>query len=269
MPSTVRIGTQGWNYDAWIGPFYPPDTRASDFLAVYSRAFDTVEVDSTFYAVPPERTVQSWAERTPDHFTFALKLPQEITHERRLRDCADLTEQFFDRARALGPKLGAVLVQLGPEFGPTELPALASFLPTLPRDMRVAVEFRQRGWMYDGVLALLAEHRVALALTDGRWIPRRTMLALADRPTADFAYIRWMGPDRDIVDYSRVQADRTRELETWAEAILLLAQKVTAVYGYANNHFAGHSPATARQLQRLLGQHPVDPSELGEQMSLF
>src|SRR6185437_5253083 len=91
MPSTVRIGTQGWNYDAWVGPFYPPDTRAADFLAVYSRAFDTVEIDSTFYAVPPERTVQSWAERTPGHFTFALKLPQEITHEHRLRDCADLT----------------------------------------------------------------------------------------------------------------------------------------------------------------------------------
>src|SRR5579862_6170785 len=144
MPSTVRIGTQGWNYDAWVGPFYPPDTRVSDFLAVYARAFDTVEVDSTFYAVPPERTIQSWAERTPGHFTFALKLPQEITHEHRLRDCADLTAQFFDRVRTLGSKLGPVLVQLGPEFGPSELPALASFLPTLPRDAQVAVEFRQR-----------------------------------------------------------------------------------------------------------------------------
>lgn len=269
MPSAVRFGTQGWNYDAWVGPFYPPDTRATDFLAVYARAFDTVEIDSTFYAVPPERTVQSWAERTPGHFTFAVKLPQEITHERRLRDCADLTAQFFERVGALGSKLGPVLVQLGPEFGPSELPALASFLPTLPRDAQVAIEFRQRAWIHEGVLALLAEHHVALALTDARWIPRRTMLALAEQPTANFAYIRWMGPDRDIVDYSRIQADRTRELEAWADALLMLAQKVTAVYGYANNHFAGHSPATARQLQRLLGQHPVDPSELGEQMSLF
>ena len=269
MPSTVHIGTQGWNYDAWVGPFYPLDTRPADFLAVYARAFDTVEVDSTFYAVPAEKTVLGWAERTPGHFTFALKMPQEITHERRLRGAEDVTAQFFERARLLGAKLGPVLIQLGPDFGPGELPALAAFLPTLPRDVRVAVEFRQRGWIHEGVLALLAEHHVALALSDGRWLPRRTMLALADKPTSDFGYIRWMGPDRDIVDYSRIQADRTRELEAWAEAILALVQKVTAVYGYANNHFAGHSPASARQIQRLLGQRPVDPDELGEQMNLF
>ena len=269
MPSTVHIGTQGWNYDAWVGPFYPLDTRPADFLAVYARAFDTVEVDSTFYAVPAEKTVLGWAERTPGHFTFALKMPQEITHERRLRGAEDVTAQFFERARLLGAKLGPVLIQLGPDFGPGELPALAAFLPTLPRDVRVAVEFRQRGWIHEGVLALLAEHHVALALSDGRWLPRRTMLALADKPTSDFGYIRWMGPDRDIVDYSRIQADRTRELEAWAEAILALVQKVTAVYGYANNHFAGHSPASARQVQRLLGQRPVDPDELGEQMNLF
>jgi uncharacterized protein YecE (DUF72 family) len=78
-----------------------------------------------------------------------------------------------------------------------------------------------------------------------------------------------MGPDRSLVDYSRIQVDRTRELEAWAEAIFALAQRVTAVYGYANNHFAGHSPSSVRQLQRLLGQKPVEPTELGEQISLF
>ncbi|HET6700922.1 MAG TPA: DUF72 domain-containing protein, partial [Gemmatimonadaceae bacterium] len=132
MPSNVRIGTQGWNYDAWVGPFYPEGSRAADFLALYARAFNTVEVDSTFYAIPAEKIVLGWAERTPDDFVFALKLPQEITHERRLRDSKDLLAQFFDRARLLGPKLGAVLVQLGPDFGPSELPALAAFLPMLP-----------------------------------------------------------------------------------------------------------------------------------------
>ena len=269
MPSTIHIGAQGWNYDAWVGPFYPAGTRPADFLSVYARAFDTVEVDATFYAIPPEKTVRGWAARTPGHFVFALKMPQEITHERRLRNCGDVLSLFLDRARLLGAKLGPVLIQLGPDFGPTELPALAAFLPMLPRDVRFAVEFRQRGWVHDGVLALLAEHRVAMALTDARWIPRRAMLELAERPTADVAYVRWMGPNRDIVDYSRIQADRTRELERWAEALLALAQKATAVYGYVNNHFAGHSPASARQLQRLLGQEPVEPGALGEQMTLF
>jgi uncharacterized protein YecE (DUF72 family) len=265
----IRLGTQGWNYDAWVGPFYPTGTRSADYLSVYARAFRTVEVDSTFYAIPSLRTVQGWADRTPSDFTFALKLPQEITHENRLRDSAGLTELFFDRVRELGSKLGPILIQLGPDFAPAELPALANFLPLIPRDLRVAIEFRQRGWIYDGVLALLAEHNVALTLTDARWIPRKQMLALAARPTADFAYLRWMGPNRDFVDYSRVQADRSRELEAWSHAIFGLINRGADVYGYVNNHFAGHSPASVRELQRLLGQKPVEPDQLGEQMTLF
>ena len=130
------------------------------FSRVYARAFTTVEVDSTFYAIPAAKTMRGWAERTPPDFSFALKLPQEITHENRLRDSADLAALFFDRARELGPKLGPILMQLGPDFAPSELPALASFLPMIPRDVRVAVEFRQRGWIHDGIIALLAEHNV-------------------------------------------------------------------------------------------------------------
>jgi uncharacterized protein YecE (DUF72 family) len=265
----IRIGTQGWNYDAWVGPFYPVGTRPANFLAIYSRAFDTVEVDSTFYATPPAKTVRAWAERTPPGFTFALKLPQEITHERRLRDVGDAAALFYDRARELEDKLGPVLIQLGPDFGPIELPALAQFLPTLPRDIRFAVEFRQRGWIHDGVLALLAEHGVALTLTDARWIPRKQMMQLAAQPTTDFVYVRWMGPDRAIVDYSRIQVDRMRELELWAGVLWPLATKGRSVYGFVNNHFAGHSPESARQLQLLLRQTPVDPASLGEQLTLF
>ncbi|HET7613400.1 MAG TPA: DUF72 domain-containing protein, partial [Gemmatimonadaceae bacterium] len=124
----IRIGTQGWNYDAWVGPFYPSGTRPSDFLTVYARAFDTVEVDSTFYASPAETTIRSWADRTPRGFQFALKLPQEITHEQRLRDVTGASQTFFDRVRDLGDKLGPVLVQMGPDFQPGELPALVDFL---------------------------------------------------------------------------------------------------------------------------------------------
>ena len=269
-PAVVRIRTHGWNYDAWVGPFYPPGTRAADFLGTYARAFDTVEVDSTFYAVPAVKTVRGWADRVPPHFRFALKMPQEITHEARLRGPAlETMRHFLDRARELEDKLGAVLVQLSPDFLPNELPALAHFLPELPADVPVAIEFRHRGWVTDGVLALLAEHGVALALTDARWIPRRQMLALAARPTADFAYVRWMGPNRDIVDYSRIQVDRTRELELWAQALKTIGPRVKTAYGYVNNHWAGHSPASARDLQRLLGQTPVTPDQLGEQFSLF
>jgi uncharacterized protein YecE (DUF72 family) len=269
MSARIRIGTQGWNYDAWVGPFYPSGTRPADYLSVYARAFHTVEVDSTFYAIPPVKTVRGWYERTPADFIFAVKLPQEITHERRLRDADDVADLFYDRARELGEKLGPVLIQLGPDFGPVELPALANLLPKLPRDIRFSVEFRQRGWINDGVLALLAEHDVGLTLTDARWIPRRQMLALVTRPTTNFLYVRWMGANRDIVDYSRIQIDRASELEQWAGVLWPLTLKGVSVYGYVNNHFAGHSPESARELQRLLKQAPVDPESLGEQMSLF
>ncbi len=271
MPTVgaLHLGTQGWNYASWMGAFYPSGTRATDFLRTYARAFRTVEVDSTFYAVPPASTVRGWAARTPEDFVFALKLPQEITHERRFVDAQHVLDLFVDRARELGPRLGPVLIQCGPDFSPVERDALAAFLPSLPPDVRFAIEFRQRSWITPGHLALLKEHRVALALSDGRWIPRAWLLRLCAQPTADFAYLRWMGPDRSITDYSHLQVDRSAELDAWAAMIPVLQRQVRTVYGFVNNHFAGHSPASVRMLQERLGLSTVDPTSIGEQGTLF
>jgi uncharacterized protein YecE (DUF72 family) len=265
----IRLGTQGWNYDAWVGVFYPSGTRPTDFLSIYARAFDTVEVDSTFYAIPPATTISGWVARTPPGFVFSLKVPQVITHEKRLRGAEEETAEFLARARELGDKLGPILLQMGPDFGIGELPALVSFLPTLPKDLSFAIEFRRPEWITREVHALLAEHGIAFALSDGRWIPRQTLLRLADQPTASFHYIRWMGPDRTIADYSRIQVDRSREVERWGEVLARIARAGRDAYGYVNNHFAGHSPQTARELQRAIGQTAVEPASLGEQISLF
>ncbi len=269
MSSTVLLGTQGWNYSAWEGPFYPPGTRPSEYLHVYARAFGTVEVDSTFYAIPPEKTVRGWGARVPDEFVFALKLPREITHDRRLVGCADLLAEFADRVRVLGPKLGPVLIQLGPDFGVEKRAALEAFVSLLPGGLRFAVEFRRPGWLEPETFELLRAHNVALALTDGPWVARERMIQLAAHPTADFAYVRWMGPDRSVTDYSHVVADRQHELGMWAVGIAALAARVTAVHGYFNNHFQGHSPASARAMQALLGQRPVAPDLLADQTELF
>lgn len=269
MAAVLHIGTQGWNYSAWLGGFYPDGTRAVDFLPVYARAFNTVEVDSTFYAVPPASTIRGWYDRTPDDFVLALKFPQTVTHEARLRDVDGTTETFFERVRELGDKMGPVLVQLGPDFGPEELPALVDFVPRLPRDVRVAIEFRQRGWLTAGVLAFLRSYGVAVALVDGSWIPRRWMLELLARPTAAFHYVRWMGPNRNLVDHSRIQVDRTPELSKWVVAMDGIPDSVTDVYGYTSNFFAGHAPRSARDVQDMLGLESVDPEMLGEQMRLF
>jgi len=247
MSAVIRIGTQGWNYDAWVGPFYPTGTRPPDFLSVYSRAFDTVEVDSTFYAVPSVNTVRGWAERVPNRFTFALKLPREITHERRFRDCEDVASLFFDRVRELGSKLGPILIQLGPDFTPRELPALASFLPLLPPDLHVAIEFRHRGWIHEGIVALLAEHRVAIALTDARWIPRRTMLTLVDQPTADFAYLRCKNLESRLRNgYAPRDIQRLAGLcREWGER--------GDVFAFMINGAKERAPAAAMALARKLG----------------
>ena len=264
----IRLGCQGWNYPAWVGPFYPERTRAMDFLTTYARAFDTVEVDSTFYAVPAAKTVRGWADRTPNEFTFALKLPQEITHERRFVDAQDVAERFWDVARELGTQLGPVLIQCGPDLSPDEMYAVEAFLGALPKDIAFAIEFRQKGWISEETHAMLEAFGVALALVDARWIPRKWMLKLATRPTAPHAYVRWMGPDRSITDYSRLQMDRTAELEAWAQVLPVLATKVK-VYGYVNNHYAGHSPANVRMLQAMLGQVPKDPASMADQLRLF
>jgi uncharacterized protein YecE (DUF72 family) len=265
----LRLGCQGWNYPDWVGPFYPEGTRPADYLRVYAKAFDTVEVDSTFYAIPPESTVRGWAARVPDGFRFSLKLPQEITHQRRFVGSEEMESQFFERARLLDHKLGTILVQLGPDFGPLERHALEKFFGRRPRDLALAVEFRQREWINGDTLALLGEHRVALCLSDARWIPRKWMLAACERPTADHVYVRWMGPDRAITNYSRVLHDRSAELDAWTAALPAILERVRVAYGYVNNHFSGHSPANVRTLQAALGEPVVSPDALNDQITLF
>ena len=264
----IVVGTQGWNYDAWVGPFYPRRTRADDFLALYAKMFPSVEVDSTFYAPPTEASTLGWRERTPEGFTFSLKLPRRITHEGRLRDAGEDLAVFCERARTLGDRLAAVLVQLPPDFSPRERRSLEEFLPLLPNDIRFAVEFRDAAWLTESTLDLLASHAIAAALVDGEWLPRERVLEIAARPTASFAYARWMG-SRSITDHSHVQIDRDEELEAWAAAITALEPRVEVVYAYFSNFFQGHAPASANDLRKRIGQQPADPDTLVDQPSLF
>lgn len=268
----IHLGAQGWNYDDWVGPFYPRGTRSADYLDVYARAFGTVEIDSTFYAIPSENSIASWRKRAPDGFTYSLKLPQEITHVNRLQQSEEVLARFCERVRPLDERLALILIQLPPDFSPRSLPAVEKFLPLLPPDLRFAIEFRDRNWLGDEmgeyVLDLLASRRVALTLADSKWLPRELMFQLADRPTADFAYVRWLGP-RELTVFSHVQINRDRELREWAEAFKVLGGNVSEIFGYFNNHFQGHSPASCNQFKRLTGQPVVEPEDLNAQPSLF
>lgn len=273
----VKVGCQGWNYDDWVrasageAGFYPHGTRSPEMLEVYARAFETVEVDSTFYAIPPASTVEQWAKRTPEGFTFALKLPQEITHARALRDgSAMLLAEFCERARLLKEKLAAVLIQLPPQFELTQETALTlrDFLPHLPRDIRFSIEFRHPSWLRQKVLNLLARHNVSLTLVEGQWLERTDVWRCAEQPTADFAYIRWMGA-RNLTRFDRLQRPQDTNLRSWADLIASHCAQVKNVYAYFSNYYEGHAPASANKLKRLLGQTTIEATDLEDQPSLF
>ena len=270
--SAIHIGTQGWNYEGWLGAFYPRGTRASDYLDLYVKVFDTVEIDSSFYAIPSAASIQSWYKRAPQGFTYSLKLPQEITHHNRLQNSEELLARFCERVRGLQEKLALILIQMPPDFSPRSLPALEKFLPLVPDDLRFAIEFRDQHWLLDDVgeylLEILKANRVALALIDSKWLSRERMLELAEQPTADFSYVRWLGP-QELTDYSRIQINRDQEFVLWAEVVAKLRQQVSAGYGYFNNHYQGHSPGSANHFKQLLGQEIVLPAALEKQPSLF
>ena len=268
----IHIGTQGWNYGDWLGTFYPRGSRATDYLDLYVKVFDTVEIDASFYAIPSEASIQSWYKRAPQGFTYSLKLPQEITHHNRLQNSDEVLHRFCERVRGLQEKLALILIQMPPDFSPRSLPALEKFLPLLPNDLRFAIEFRDQQWLLDDVgdylLELLKANRVALALIDSKWLPRERMVELAEQPTTEVAYIRWLGP-QEMTDYSRLQINREQEFARWTEVVAKLRQQVNTIHGYFNNHFQGHSPGSANHFKQLLGQAIVRPAELEQQPTLF
>jgi uncharacterized protein YecE (DUF72 family) len=248
----LYLGTQGWSYDSWVGNFYPAGTPASAFLEHYASEFDTVELDTTFYAIPRATTVSGWRERTPEGFRFAAKFPQVITHEKQLAGCAEETIAFLDTMTLLGDKLGPLLLQMPPAFNAGQMEDLNVFLMSLPTGFRYALEVRHRSWLaketFAKLLELLRRQGVALCLVQHAWMPH------LDEITAPFAYIRWLGRREDIPDddYSHVRINRDAQLDPWAEQVARYLRAGTIVYGYFNNHYQGHSPASVRALQMRL-----------------
>lgn len=259
---TIFLGTQGWSYKDWVGPFYPAGTVARDFLARYAEVFDAVELDTTFYGTPRPQLVDAWLRSTPESFQFTAKMPRGITHDRHLIDADEELADFLASIGRLGPKLGAVLIQLPPDFVYDERSALEAFLKALPKDIRFAAEFRHRSWLRDETFDLLREHGVAWTSIDLHYMPRHIEL------TSEFAYIRWLGDRRQIQQMNAVQIDRRPQLDEWADKIEEVARRVERVYGFANNHYSGHSPSDVRYLRSRLGMS--DPSiDAPEQRTLL
>lgn len=269
MTPRFFIGTQGWNYDFWSGRFYPRGTKSIDRLELYSRVFDTVEIDSTFYAMPPAGRFRSWYERTPAGFIFTAKLPRDITHDARLVGVDDALIEFCDRASELEEKLGPLLIQLPPDMTSRERPAVDAFVRSLPRELEFAIEFRDASWFDAQTFDLLHDLDVTMAVSVGPWLTTAAALEVAARAPGRFQYMRWLGSPRHQELDGTLIAERDEDLGQWAARILELLPDRPTVYAYFNNDYQGHSPESARRLQTLVGVEPADVERLQEQPDLF
>jgi len=245
----IRIGTSGWSYADWMGNFYPEKAKPADLLAIYSRKFDTVEIDSTFYGIPKKSTVEKWYDSVPNNFKFAAKFPRKITHESDLTGIEDISDRFLQTMSGLKEKLGPLLLQFPYSFKPDMAENLFLFLKSLTAEFEYVVEVRDRKWLDDRFYDQLREAGVGLALLDHPWMPKPEVM------TSRTLYVRFLGDRKLIPDnFSHERADRGKELEGWKGLLKALEEKTDDFYGYFNNHYSGHSPATAARFIKMLGQ---------------
>ena len=197
-----------------------------------------MEIDSTFYRIPTEKTVTNWKQQTPPNFRFALKFPQIITHVKRLKDCQNETKVFLQRANLLEEKLGPSLLQFPPNFAAEHLPGLKDYLESLPTPQRYVVEIRNKSWLNKDFYSVLRANGVALAWADG------PLSLQVSEVTADFIYLRWEG-DRKKVNgtLGKIEVDRKDDLKAWADRISFFLEKPMTVFGYFGKYFSGFQPS--------------------------
>lgn len=254
------LGTMGFSYKDWEGVFYPDGLAPRDYLAHYSRFFNAVELDSTFYGIPRPEYVERWAAVTPPEFKFCVKTPREITHERRLVEAEETMGAFLTTIGRLEEKLGLILIQLPPDFSFGHIHQLAVFLRHLPDEFRYAIEFRHPSWHATATGQLLQNHGVCWASTDYIHLPQRVYV------TNDIIYIRWIGHHGQYETKDHERVDMTERLEGWWKDIQSrLAEGVQTVYGFFNNDYAGHSPATCNRFKEIVGlpTKPLRPPQQG------
>jgi uncharacterized protein YecE (DUF72 family) len=261
--ASISIGTSSWLFDGWRGVFYPEGLAKSDYLAYYATQFPTVEVNTSFYAIPAPGTLINWVETAPEGFTFALKFPRAISHDKRVVNATEESLAFLDALRSLGGAAAPAFLQLPPQLTrKSQGKALADYLDWLAvqaPDLRIAVEVRAADLMTGAFAAYVAERGFALVLAARKGQPDLydIWLELVQAgKAAPFAFIRWIGDDRNGPQGDKeIQEPRDGELATWAQRLAVLVGQGVDVFGYVHNPYEGHSPATVRRLQTLLAQH--------------
>jgi uncharacterized protein YecE (DUF72 family) len=231
----VRVGTSGYSYKEWKGSFYPEELPANKMLAYYAERFDTVEINNTFYRMPDAAMLEKWCQQVPANFTFVLKAPQRITHQKKLAGAEEDTQHFFDVATSLGSQLGPLLFQL-PPFARKDAARLKSFLDSLPPRAQVAFEFRHESWCDEEIYAMLRARDVPLCLSDTDEVSDPDSVVV---PTATWGYMR----------LRRTQYG-DGDLEAWAKRVQ--RQPWKEAYVFFKHEDEARGPLFAEQFRRKL-----------------
>jgi uncharacterized protein YecE (DUF72 family) len=184
----VRIGTSGFSYKEWKGPFYPEKIKNDAMLTYYAEHFDTVEINNTFHRMPRVELLETWAGKVPEDFSFVLKAPRRISHKKGFEGVDAPLGMFATNAGTLGKRLGPALVQFPPWFK-KDLEVLAVLTESIPTDFRCALEFRHESWFDEETYEFLTGQQVALVVSDQK------VEAPPVRKTASFGYVRFRQDD--------------------------------------------------------------------------
>lgn len=227
----IHVGTSGYNYPEWKGTFYPEKWPASKMFGYYAERFTTVEINYTFYRMPTPELAAGWRDQAPDGFTYTLKAPKRITHDRRLLDCAEAVGRLTECARVLEEHLACLLFQLPPNFR-ADAARLDAFLGQVPTDLRAAFEFRHESWHTEEVLTVLRNHNAALCIAD--FGDKTTPL----EATARHGYFRL-----------RDEGYQSADLERWAATVGQFADRWSDAFVYFKHEDEGKGPAFAQEFR--------------------
>lgn len=236
LAQQIRIGCSGWQYKHWRGDFYPAELPQSRWFAHYAMHFDTVEINNSFYRLPPPETFEKWRSQAPSRFLYAVKASRFLTHMKKLKDPEDSLVRFFDNAQHLERRLGPVLYQLPPRW-PVDLERLEHFLHVLPLGYRHTIEFREPSWYDERVYALLRKHNVALCLHDMQGSASGKLVV------GPFIYVRFHGWTKYAGRYG------DERLDEWADWLAERVADGMDVFAYFNNDVGGHAPRDAVRLR--------------------
>jgi uncharacterized protein YecE (DUF72 family) len=238
----IYIGTSGFHYEHWIGPFYEEGLDAKNFLQFYSKYFRTVELNNTFYRMPQPQMVERWRDSVPARFIFAAKASRFITHIKKLHDVQDSVKLFLERMELFEKKIGPILFQFPPGWH-IDIERLSAFLPLLPKKFRYAFEFRHPSWLDQQLYELLKKYKAAFCINDygGKLTPKIV--------TAGFVYIRYHGPTSGQ-PYTGKYSDKS--LKVLADDIRGWTGQKKDVYCYFNNDQAGYAVANATSLAKMV-----------------